>query len=269
MTSPLAADRSLVGASSRPARVRLWWEIGIVLALSLGASAVYAIVDIINSLTQPVALNQQSTTLNGSLDSREVFDLIFQLLEIAFALAPVALVCFLVWNRHRPHLARLGVDGRHPGRDVAVGFLIAACIGIPGLGLYLAAKALGLNVTVVASDLSSYWWTVPVLVLSALKSALQEELIVIGYLFDRLKRVGWKPWQILLGTSLLRGSYHLYQGFGGFLGNAIMGLVFGLFYRRYGRTTPLIVTHTILDVVSFAGYPLGAALFPALFAPAS
>jgi hypothetical protein len=54
----------------------------------------------------------------------------------------------------------------------------------------------------------------------------------------------------------LRGTYHLYQGFGGFVGTAIMGVMFGLFYARFGRVLPLVVAHTILDVVSFVGYAL-------------
>jgi membrane protease YdiL (CAAX protease family) len=35
-----------------------------------------------------------------------------------------------------------------------------------------------------------------------------------------------------------------------------MGTVFALFYRRYGRVAPLIIAHSILDIVSFVGYAL-------------
>ncbi len=53
---------------------------------------------------------------------------------------------------------------------------------------------------------------------------------------------------------MLRGSYHLYQGFGAFVGNAVMGLVFGILYKRWGRCTPMIVAHTLIDAVTFVGY---------------
>ena len=46
---------------------------------------------------------------------------------------------------------------------------------------------------------------------------------------------------------MLRGSYHLYQGFGGFLGNAVMGVLFGYFYQRTRRVLPLAIAHTIVD----------------------
>jgi membrane protease YdiL (CAAX protease family) len=55
-------------------------------------------------------------------------------------------------------------------------------------------------------------------------------------------------------SALLRGSYHLYQGIGGFVGNVAMGLLFGWLYRRWGRVTPLVVAHTLLDVGAFVGY---------------
>ena len=34
------------------------------------------------------------------------------------------------------------------------------------------------------------------------------------------------------------------------------GLVFGAAYRRWGRVMPLVVAHTLLDVVAFVGYSL-------------
>ncbi len=55
---------------------------------------------------------------------------------------------------------------------------------------------------------------------------------------------------------MLRGSYHLYQGLGGFFGNLAMGLLFGWLYHRWGRITPMVVAHTILDVVAFVGFAL-------------
>ncbi len=54
----------------------------------------------------------------------------------------------------------------------------------------------------------------------------------------------------------LRGAYHLYQGFGGFLGNVAMGTVFALLFRRWGRVMPFLVAHFVIDAVAFVGYDL-------------
>ena len=54
----------------------------------------------------------------------------------------------------------------------------------------------------------------------------------------------------------MRGSYHFYQGVGGFAGNAVMGLLFGKLYQRWGRVGPLVVAHSLIDIVAFVGYAL-------------
>ncbi|WP_263089436.1 CPBP family intramembrane glutamic endopeptidase [Curtobacterium sp. RIT-PI-V] len=246
-------------------RRRTWVEITIVLLLSLGASALYSILQIIDDLSQTTPLGEQSTALNTSSTTVQYVDLARQLLGIAVDLAPVALVCFLLWSTSRPHLSRLGIDRFRVKPDLGGPALIALCIGIPGLALYFAGRALGITVNVDPAALNSYWWTVPVLLLSAIRSGLQEEVIVIGYLYARLGDLGWGRWQVILSTALLRGSYHLYQGFGAFVGNAVMGIVFGWVYTKWGRLMPLIITHCLLDAAVFIGYPWVANAFPGLF----
>ncbi len=98
-------------------------------------------------------------------------------------------------------------------------------------------------------------------------AAIVEEVILLGYLFDRLRRLGWSWWSIIIATALLRAAYHAYQGVGAIIGNFVMGLVFGWCYRRWGRVMPLVIAHTLIDVVAFVGYPLAVGLWPALFGP--
>ena len=64
------------------------------------------------------------------------------------------------------------------------------------------------------------------LVLSAIRHGIVEEVIVVGYLLDRLGKLGWSMPAAIFASAMLRGSYHLYQGFGPFIGNAVMGVVF-------------------------------------------
>jgi membrane protease YdiL (CAAX protease family) len=248
-----------------PSRRRIGAEVLIVLGLSLGASAAYSIVAIVNRVTRTEALSDQTATLNNSLSERPVFDLIYQLMGIFFDLVPVALVAFLLWQAARPHLGRLGIDFTRPGRDALTGLGLALVIGIPGIGVYLAGRALGITVNVVPTALDTYWWTVPVLLLSALRAGVTEEVIVIGYLFARLRDLGWGPWRIIIASALLRGTYHLYQGFGAFIGNVAMGLLFGWLYTRFGRVLPLVIAHVIIDAAIFVGYPWAVATFPGVF----
>jgi membrane protease YdiL (CAAX protease family) len=262
---PQACVTRLIGVSEwtqKQQRARTWLEIAIVLGLSLGSSAVYSIVSLIRKLTTPEALNAQKAVINQPLSDQPIFDLVYQLLGIFFGLVPVVLVFWLLAKPGNSAFAQLGFNFKEPGKDLLRGFGLAAIIGIPGLGLYLIGNALGITVTIVPTALDTYWWTVPVLVLAALRAALVEELIVVGYLFTRLREFGWKTWQIILTSAALRGSYHLYQGFGPFVGNFVMGVVFGLAYQRWGRTMPLVIAHWILDIVSFTGYAVVKALAP-------
>lgn len=250
-----------------PSPRRLRTEIAIVLALSLGASAVYSVVSIVARVTDERPLGEQSAAINQSRAEREWLDLTYQFLDVVFGVAVVALVLYLLWQPGRDPFRRIGLDLTRPGRDAASGLLLALVIGVPGLALYAAGRGLGFTVAVVPQSLDAYWWTVPILVLAALKAALVEEVIAVGYLFTRLRELGVGPWATILSSALLRGTYHLYQGFGAFVGNAVMGVVFGWAYTRWGRTMPLVIAHWILDIVSFVGYPLALGWWPELFAP--
>jgi membrane protease YdiL (CAAX protease family) len=230
-------------------------EVWIVFAISLGASGVGALLDLINDLTvKHVALSSQHTTLNGSVTpDRPWLDLAFQLFGIATGLVPVALVIYLL-HRSRESLRTIGVDRSQLGRDIGLGALLAACVGGAGLALYIGAHAAGANVTVIPTTLGPHWWRIPVLLLSAAQNGIYEEVLVSGYLLHRLKQFGWGDNKSLATSALIRGSYHLYQGFGGGLGNAVMGLIFGRVYQRTGRTLPLIIAHTLMDATTFIGY---------------
>ncbi|GAA2255222.1 type II CAAX endopeptidase family protein [Streptomyces amakusaensis] len=229
----------------------------LVLALSLGASGVSALISFVGSLTKPGGLKEQAATLNGSYaPGRPWLDLSWQLFGIASALVPVLLVAHLLTREGAGGLRAMGFDLRRPWSDLGRGTLLAAGIGSAGLAFYLAARASGFNLTVVPESLPDVWWKFPVLILSAIQNSVVEEVIVVGYLLRRLDRLGWTPVAALAASSLLRGSYHLYQGIGGFIGNMVMGVVFVLLYRRWGRIGPLVVAHALLDIVAFVGYAL-------------
>ena len=168
------------------------------LGVSLGASAVYSVVAIIGRLTAETALADQTATINGSLNAREWLDLTYQLLALFFDLVPVALAFYLLAISGGNPFRRVGFDLRRPASDFGRGWLLVLVIGVPGIALYFVGRALGITVDVQPAPLDTYWWTTPILILSALRAALQEELIVVAYLFTRLRQLGWHKWQIIL-----------------------------------------------------------------------
>jgi membrane protease YdiL (CAAX protease family) len=236
-----------------PSPRMLRWEIFTVFAISLGASGLNALLSLIGSLLSKQSLGSQQALLVGSLSTNNWLDLVLQLVAIAEDLMPVVLVFYLMARSGEPPSV-MGLDARQPGKDLLRGAVLAAVIGGAGLGLYLGAYHLGVELNVVPESLPAVWWRIPVLLLSAAHDGILEEILVIGYLLRRLDQLGWTPWKAIVAAAILRGSYHLYQGVGAFVGNAIMGLIFGYLYRRWGRVTPLIIAHTLIDAVTFVGY---------------
>jgi uncharacterized protein len=200
-------------------------------------------------------LSAQRIPLNPRRSYFDLLDLGLNATDVAQLLAWGGLGLYLLW-RSGIGPAQLGL-GRVQWRvDLGGGIGLAALIGLPGLALYLAARALHLNASVIPSSLSDTWWRIPMLVLVAFANGWAEEIIVVGYLLTRLKQLGVGSRAALLWSSLLRGSYHLYQGFGAGLGNVVMGLVFGYAWQRTGRLWPLVIAHGLIDSVTFVGYAL-------------
>jgi membrane protease YdiL (CAAX protease family) len=306
-----------------------------VLGLSLGQSAVYAILRLADRLTAAAPLAQQTAAMNTSDSPKPWLDLLYQLAGFGFGLLPAVLALFFLAGWAPPTSAapdqprrqapcagvgppatgatdqprrqapcagvgplacgatdaqaadadcpasaqpsppatasvtpgaglvpaaarwagprRVGLTLGRPLRDLGWGAVLASGIGLPGLAFYLVGRQLGVTVHIETQALGQFWWTVPVLVLAAVKNGLVEEVIAVGYLAERLTALGWRPWAWMAGSALLRGSYHLYQGFGPFIGNVAMGLVFAWFYHRRGRVMPLVAAHSLIDLVAFIG----------------
>lgn len=293
---------SEVSGTSYPARLtspaRWRAEVLLVAGVSLGQSAVYAVVRLADMLTR-APLKDSTAGLNHSQSTREVFDLVYQLLGIGFTLVPVALALYLMWlDGQGSVLERLGLGrgvgrggagpdaGCGPGPDAGCGAGPAAGCGARGGGtasdgvlrdgarraawgdawravglfvligagtlvVYAAGRALGVTAQISTNNLNAAWWTVPVLLLQAVKNGVLEEVLLLGFFWDRLERLRWSPWAIIVGLAVFRGSYHLYQGFGPFVGNVLMGLIFGWLYMRRRRVMPFVGAHFLLDAVGF------------------
>jgi membrane protease YdiL (CAAX protease family) len=229
-------------------------EVVLVLGVSLGSSALYSLIKLVDIETRPGGLKSAVATVVGKQSDRRWLDLTYQLAGITVGIVPAALALLLL--SRSPALAGFGIglDGRRSRSEILQATGFAGMIGIPGLGLIILARHIGLNAQLDVTTLAATWYRYPVLVLSAIQNGLLEEVVVVGYLLTRLRQLGWRNWHAIAASAILRGSYHLYQGFGGFLGNALMGAIFGWWFTRTRRVLPLIVAHCLLDIVSFVGY---------------
>jgi membrane protease YdiL (CAAX protease family) len=236
-----------------PAKRVIRLEIAVVLAVTFGLSAYTSVVSLIEAVI--LGLAGQRVALNRKLSPIDLINLALNLASVFQLIAWGLLGVYLLWRSgFGPRRIGLGRFRWRP--DLLGGLGLAALIGLPGLGLYVAGRALGIGVSVVPSELGDTWWRIPVLLAVAFANGWAEEVVVVAFFMTRLGQLGRTPTVALVASGLLRGAYHLYQGFGAGVGNLVMGLVFGYVWRRTGRLWPLIVAHGIIDSVAYVGYAL-------------
>lgn len=62
--------------------------------------------------------------------------------------------------------------------------------------------------------------------------------------------VGMPTWLVVLLTSVLFGLAHSYQGKGGVMGTALLGIILGGFRVLLQSVAPLTVWHATIDLVA-------------------
>ena len=229
-------------------RRRLWTEILIILAVSFGVSGIRGVLRLTDALLDTRPLSEQQVILHQTLSNASWIDLGLQLASATTLLAYGALALYLLAGQIRLPEPRWS--------DLGWGAGLAAVIGIPGLAFYLGALHLGLTRGVVPTTLTHPWSEVPVLLVWSFANAWGEEIVVVMYLLTRLRQLGWGLPAALAFSSVLRGSYHLYQGISAGFGNIFMSVLYGWFFWRTGRVWPLIIAHFLIDAVAFVGYAI-------------
>jgi len=237
-------------------RERPGLELLAVLGVSLGMSGIYALLSLVRAeITVQGGIGAtQTTVVSGAQTVHPWLDLLDDLADLLHGLAPplLAIVLLLRWPGGRG--LGIGLDFTRKRVEALQGLGFLALIGIPGLGLVYLANRFGFNASLNVVSFPDVWYRVPYLLLSAFQNGLAEEIVVVGFMLTRLRQCGWTNERALLASATLRGSYHLYQGFGGFAGNFVMGLIFGWWFQRTRRVAPLVIAHFLLDAISFIGY---------------
>ena len=161
-------------------------ELLLVLGVSLGQSAVYSILSIIEKLTRNTPLNQQTTSMNNSVvPDRPWLDLSYQVAGLVFPLVPALFALYLLQrtgDRRADRLRPAASAASTSGWGFGAGRRRSA---FPGWRSTSPPARFGLNTNVSPANLAANWWTVPVLIGAALMNAVLEEVVMIGFWFVR------------------------------------------------------------------------------------
>ena len=134
----------------------------------------------------------------------------------------------------------------------------AAAAGIPVFVLYLLLYWIAATFVLMAYPAARSVWVfqlVPrapfyLLVTFIIINSLFEELAVTAYVIESLSRDGAAV--AITASGLLRFAYHLDQGPLASFSILPLGLLFAAMYWRWRNIWPLMVAHTIANVVAFA-----------------
>ena len=89
----------------------------------------------------------------------------------------------------------------------------------------------------------------------AITAGACEEFLYRGFAMAALARVDLPEWLVVLLTAVLFGLAHTYQGRSGVTGTALMGLIFGGFRLLYGSLVPVVIWHSVVDLVAGVAGP--------------
>jgi membrane protease YdiL (CAAX protease family) len=245
-------------APASPAKQRYGLEVLAVLGVTYGIDGIGSLLSFIRAqvtINHGLGFSKVATgpIKHAAKTQYQWLDVLDQLFSILAGLMPAFLAIVLLIRSPGGRGLGIGLNGPRV-REIAQGALFALLIGGPGIALVYFARKAGLNAQIVVTDFPDVWYRIPTLVLEAFQQGVGEEVVACAFVLTRLRQMGWSNSRALAAASVLRGSYHLYQGYGGFIGNAIMGVAFGWWFQRTRRVWPLVIAHFLIDAASFIGY---------------
>jgi membrane protease YdiL (CAAX protease family) len=98
-------------------------------------------------------------------------------------------------------------------------------------------------------NLNSNWVLIIVFIIL---NSIFEEALLIGYLFKRLAKL--HPVIIIILSVFIREIYHTYQGWTSAIIIIPLGIVFGYYYYKYRKLWPLIIAHSIRNIITFLSF---------------
>jgi membrane protease YdiL (CAAX protease family) len=87
-------------------------------------------------------------------------------------------------------------------------------------------------------------------VLLALTAGCCEEFLFRGFVIAALFHLSLSKWIVIPLSAAMFGVAHLYQGKGGSVGTALLGILFAAVRIAYHSLFPVVLWHAVLDVVA-------------------
>ena len=239
-------DPGLTAATVQPADSVQWlgWETVFVVVAFVVPAAVSALVVLLRDVARVSSLDQ----FELPLPDHPATSLILMLLLYG-STAVIVPIALLLLARTGVPPSELGLTRRALRLDVLPSVGLLAGVWAVNLAVALAISPfIGGSLGSSSRDTHVPAYFVIYAVFLSATTAINEEVVVNGYLITRLAQRGWGPWPSLWLSLVLRTSYHAYYGVALFLTVPFGYLVTRSFQRtrRLGRP---IITHFAFDAI--------------------
>ncbi len=176
------------------------------------------------------------------------------LTTILFQWSLAAMVCWRAVARGLT-LRELGVT---PGRTPGV--LVVGCAGavLIAAAHWMNMRRLGRSTHAAAERLRAMGarlfprtaTELIIYVLLAVTAGCCEEFLFRGFVIAALFHLSLTKWIVIPLSAAMFGVAHLYQGKGGSVGTALLGVLFGAVRITYHSLFPVVLWHAVLDIVA-------------------
>jgi membrane protease YdiL (CAAX protease family) len=218
---------------SKEEKRRRWFEVFLVLAISLGTILLNSFYLLKNA---PAVALRMSTL-------RSLYGIAHESLSL--------LLLVYVLSRRKLGLRDLGL--KWSKRDVVSSFVVTVLAGMSYFAgaTFLQVLHFELYGTIVRGPGGNQFfsrptiWALPFMLLNP----FFEELIVRAYVMTETKELTGSTLTAIVFSVLLQVSYHLYYGWMGALSVAFPFIVFAIYYARSRRAVPIIIAHAVFDLM--------------------
>ena len=169
---------------------------------------------------------------------------------IGFTAAELVLLAVVLWvGKIRGwSLATMGFKCSWNGTVAGVFLFVVAEVAMIGVGMLVKL------IHPAQPRFGAHQLAVSFVLLLSFINPVYEEGLQAGYFIHALQRFGM--WPVVLASALFRAFYHLQFGINTALSLFAFGLIFGFAYWRWRQLWPLIVAHSLCDIVGllYASY---------------
>ena len=132
------------------------------------------------------------------------------------------------------------------GIAIGAGSVVAVVMAYASLWILVNLLVISLFHSKIAVATYSITVSLPFVLVLSLINPLFEEAFLLGYMLDRL--CGASVWVFIGVTTIIRISYHLYQGWVGILALLPTGVIMAFVYWKTRNLMPVFFAHALMDM---------------------